>query len=148
MTDAPNVSARLRWLEEDGLDEDTSANAGRRMNSSWTAGTAIGKRREAGARTEFFRRRGSPALNVREGEDENSHAELPRYGPPTFITTLSRRNETDERSNTSVCAMTRDWRIDPAGYLKRVMREVWKDPRRSGRTRRLPAVLLPALTSG
>ena len=126
---AERQRAASRWLEEDGLDEDTQRERWKTyelvMDSRDSYREAARSRKRA---DEFFSKAGgTPALNVREGEDENSHAELPRYSPPTFITTLSRRNENGRtKQYTSVCAMTRDWRIDPAGYQKRVMREVWK----------------------
>jgi hypothetical protein len=124
---AERQRAASRWLEEDGLDEDTKRERWKAyelvMDSRDSYREAIRSRKRA---DEFFRKAGGvPSLNVRE--DEDSHAELPRYSPQTFITTLSRHHENGRTVEyTSLCPMTRDWRIDPGSYLKRVMREVWK----------------------
>lgn len=121
---APRQLAALRWLDD----------AGDELNARWAAyelvmasrdphreavrrGAAVRREREFFAKTD-----GTPAL----ASDEPGNAQpLPTYNPQTFITTLTKRSDAGRTTEwTSVCPMTKDWRVDAAAYGKRVQRLV------------------------
>ena len=114
---APRQLAALRWLDD----------AGDELNARYAAYELVmasrDSRREAIRRERaFFAKTGAePALAT---GDEDAQA-LPHYNPQTFITTLTKRQDAGRTTEwTSICPMTKDWRVDAAAYGKRVQRLV------------------------
>ena len=114
---APRQLAALRWLDD----------AGDELNARWAAYELVmasrDPRREAIRRERaFFAKTGArPAL----ADDAGDAPSLPQHNPQTFITTLTKRSDAGRTTEwTSVCPMTKDWRVDAAAYGKRVQRLV------------------------
>jgi len=114
---APRQLAALRWLDD----------AGDELNARWAAYELVmasrDPRREAIRRErDFFRKTAArPAL----ADDAGDAPPLPNYNPQTFVTTLTKRSDAGRTTEwTSVCPMTKDWRVDAAAYGKRVQRLV------------------------
>ena len=58
-------------------------------------------------------------------DDAGDAPPLPTHNPQTFVTTLTKRQDAGQTIEwTSVCPMTKDWRVDAAAYGKRVQRLV------------------------
>ena len=114
---APRQLAALRWLDD----------AGDELNARWAAYELVmasrDPRREAIRRErDFFAKTAArPAL----ADDAGDAPPLPTYNPQTFVTTLTKRQDAGRTTEwTSVCPMTKDWRVDAAAYGKRVQRLV------------------------
>ena len=115
---APRQLAALRWLDD----------AGDELNARWAAYELVmasrDPRREAIRRERAFfaKTAAQPALASAEPSDAPP---LPKHNPQTFITTLTKRSDAGRTAEwTSVCPMTKDWRVDAAAYGKRVQRLV------------------------
>jgi len=115
---APRQLAALRWLDD----------AGDELDARWAAYELVmasrDPRREAIRRErQFFRKTpGAPALASAEPSDAPP---LPKHNPQKFITTLTKRSDAGRTTEwTSLCPMTKDWRVDAAAYGKRVQRLV------------------------
>ncbi len=109
--------AALNWLND----------AGDELNARWAAYELVmasrDARREAIRRErDFFAKTAAePAL----ADDAGDAPPLPKHNPQTFITTLTKRHDAGRTTEwTSVCPMTKDWRVDAAAYGKRVQRLV------------------------
>lgn len=109
--------AALAWLND----------AGDELNARWAAYELVmasrDPRREAIRREhDFFRKTAArPAL----ANDAGDGPPLQKYNPQTFITTFTKRHDTSRTTEwTSLCPMTKDWRVDAAAYAKRVDRLV------------------------
>lgn len=114
---APRQLAALKWLEDAG-DELTARYAAYERVMMTRDGRREAIRRER----QFFRKTpGEPALV----DDAGELPPLPRYSPQTFITTLTKRHDAGQTTEwTSICPMTKDWRVDAGAYAKRVDRLV------------------------
>lgn len=114
---APRQLAALRWLDD----------AGDELNARWAAYELVmasrDPRREAIRRERAFfaKTAARPAL----ADDAGDAPPLPTHNPQTFVTTLTKRQDAGRTTEwTSVCPMTKDWRVDAAAYGKRVQRLV------------------------
>ena len=114
---APRQLAALKWLNDAG-DELTA-----RYSAYELVMASRDPRREAIRRERaFFRKTAAEPALV---DDAGDGAPLPKYNPQTFITTLSKRHDAGRTTEwTSVCPMTKDWKVDAAAYGKRVQRLV------------------------
>jgi len=114
---APRQLAALRWLDD----------AGDELAARWAAYELVmasrDPRREAIRRERAFfaKTAARPAL----ADDAGDAPPLPQHNPQTFVTTLTKRQDAGRTTEwTSVCPMTKDWRVDAAAYGKRVQRLV------------------------
>ncbi len=113
----PRQLAALNWLND----------AGDELTARYTAYELVmasrDPRREAIRRErDFFAKTAAEPALV---DDAGDSVPLPKYTPQTFITTLTKRQDAGRTTEwTSLCPMTKDWKVDAVAFGKRVDRLV------------------------